>query len=104
MSLLRMKRLGEKICMVTCYDYPSGVHVDGANVDVALCGDSLGMDALGYETTQPVTLDEMIHHCKAVRRGLSSDGPLLVCDLPFGSYEESPGMALGSAYRAMKEG
>ena len=60
MSLLRMKRLGEKICMVTCYDYPSGVHVDGANVDVALCGDSLGMVALGYETTQPVTLDEMI--------------------------------------------
>lgn len=104
MNLLRMKRLREKICMVTCYDFPSGVHVDSADMDIALCGDSLGMVALGYETTQPVTLDEMLHHCRAVRRGLSSDGPLLVCDLPFGSYEESPKIALRAAHRVMKEG
>lgn len=97
-----MKRKQEKISMVTCYDYPSARHVDAAQVDVALVGDSLGMVELGYETTQPVTLDEMIHHCKAVRRGLST--PMLVCDLPFGTYEESPEQAMRSAYRAMKEG
>ncbi|KAJ8607287.1 hypothetical protein CTAYLR_009532 [Chrysophaeum taylorii] len=104
MSLLRMKRMKERICMVTCYDYPSASHVECAGVDVALCGDSLGMVELGYATTQPLTLDEMLHHCRAVRRGLSEEGPLLVCDLPFGSYEESPEVALRAAYRAMKEG
>jgi len=75
MTLLRMKRLGEKICMVTCHDYPSATHAKAAGVDVALCGDSLGMVALGYETTVPVTLDEMLHHCRAARRGLGDDGP-----------------------------
>ncbi|KAJ8598588.1 hypothetical protein CTAYLR_001723 [Chrysophaeum taylorii] len=104
LSLLRMKRMKEKICMVTCYDYPSASHVECAGVDVALCGDSLGMVELGYATTQPVTLEEMLHHCRAVRRGLSDEGPMLVCDLPFGSYEESPEVALRAAYRVMKEG
>lgn len=107
MSLLRMKRQAEKIVMVTCYDYPSASHVLGAGVDVALVGDSLGMVALGYDTTQPVTLDEMVHHCKAVRRGVGAGAtprPLVVCDLPFGSYEESPGVALRSAVRLVKEG
>eukprot|EP00633_Aureoumbra_lagunensis_P001844 CAMPEP_0197292950 /NCGR_PEP_ID=MMETSP0890-20130614/25990_1 /TAXON_ID=44058 ORGANISM="Aureoumbra lagunensis, Strain CCMP1510" /NCGR_SAMPLE_ID=MMETSP0890 /ASSEMBLY_ACC=CAM_ASM_000533 /LENGTH=324 /DNA_ID=CAMNT_0042767287 /DNA_START=403 /DNA_END=1377 /DNA_ORIENTATION=- len=89
--------------MVTCYDYPSAMHVDGAGIDVALCGDSLGMVALGMATTQPVRLEEMVHHCKAVRRGLSSQGPMLVCDLPFGSYEESPEQALKSAFTCVKE-
>ena len=80
MGLLRMKRLGEKICMVTAHDYPSAAHVGAAGVDVALCGDSLGMVALGYADTRPVTLDEMLHHCRAARRGLGAvgDAPLLV--------------------------
>mmetsp|Transcript_10771 Transcript_10771/g.35691 ORF Transcript_10771/g.35691 Transcript_10771/m.35691 type:complete len:339 (-) Transcript_10771:282-1298(-) len=104
MSLLRMKRRGERICCVTCYDYPSALHVDGAGIDVALVGDSVGMVALGYPTTQPVTLEEMLHHCRAAKRGLSAEGPLLVCDLPFGSYEESPEVALRSAQRCVKEG
>merc|ERR1719362_2743242 len=91
-----MKRLGEKICMVTAHDYPSAAHVGAAGVDVALCGDSLGMVALGYADTRPVTLDEMLHHCRAARRGLGAvgDAPLLVMDLPFGAYEESPAVAL----------
>lgn len=97
-----MKRKGERVSMVTCYDYPSASHVAASEVDVALVGDSLGMVALGYETTLSVTLDEMIHHCKAVRRGLQNQ--LLVCDLPFGSYEESAEQGLRSAFRAMKEG
>ncbi|KAJ1463302.1 ketopantoate hydroxymethyltransferase-domain-containing protein [Pelagophyceae sp. CCMP2097] len=105
MELQRMKRVGTPITMVTAYDYPSAMHVDAAGVDVVLCGDSVGMVALGYTTTQPVTLDEMLHHSRAVRRGLSLNGaPLLVCDLPFGSYEESPEVAMRSAYRCLKEG
>lgn len=105
MSLLRMKRQGERVAMVTCYDYPSASHVAAASaVDVALVGDSLGMVALGYETTLSVTLDEMIHHCKAVARGLRDSHAMLVCDLPFGSYEDSPEAAMRSAFRAMKEG
>ena len=106
MGLLRMKRLGEKICMVTAHDYPSAAHVGAAGVDVALCGDSLGMVALGYADTRPVTLDEMLHHCRAARRGLGAvgDAPLLVMDLPFGAYEESPAVALRAAHRAVKEG
>lgn len=104
MSLLRLKRKGERIAMVTCYDYPSARHVAATEaVDIALVGDSLGMVALGYETTLAVTLEEMVHHCKAVRRGLGSSHQLLVCDLPFGSYESSPEQALRSAFRAMKE-
>ena len=104
MSLLRMKRNGERISCVTCYDYPSALHVDGAGIDMALVGDSVGMVALGYATTQPVTLEEMLHHCKAARRGIGADGPLLMCDLPFGSYEEGPDVALRSAQRCVKEG
>ena len=101
MGLLRMKRLGEKICMVTAHDYPSAAHVGAAGVDVAICGDSLGMVALGYADTRPVTLDEMLHHCRAARRGLGAvgDAPLLVMDLPFGAYEESPAVALRAALR-----
>jgi len=99
-----MKRLGEKICMVTAHDYPSGVQLRAAGVDVALVGDSLGMVALGYGDTRPVTLGEMLHHCGAARRGLGGGGALLVMDLPFGAYEESPAVALRAAQRAVKEG
>lgn len=74
--------------MVTAYTYPSAIHVDAAGIDICLVGDSLGMVELGYDTTLPVTVDEMLYHCKAVARGASI--PLLVGDLPFGSYEASP--------------
>eukprot|EP00986_Skeletonema_menzelii_P021110 scaffold33243_cov160-Skeletonema_menzelii.AAC.1 len=99
-----MKRRGEKITMVTAYDFPSAVHVDRAGVDVLLVGDSCAMVELGFETTQPITLDQMIHHCQAVKRG-APNRPLLVGDMPFGSYEyKDVDIALKNAYRMVKEG
>jgi len=88
--------------MVTAYNYPQALHLDLAGIDVCLVGDSLGMVELGYETTQPVTMDEMLHHCKAVARG--AQHPLLVGDMPFGSYEINPELALANAFRFIKEG
>lgn len=73
--------------MVTAYDYPSAVHVDQAGIDVALVGDSVAMVVHGHDTTLPVTLGDMLLHCRAVARG--AQRPLLVGDLPFGSYEQS---------------
>lgn len=78
----------QPITMVTAYDYPSAVHVDQAGIDIALVGDSVAMVVHGHDTTLPVTLDDMLLHCKAVARGARR--PLLVGDLPFGSYEQSP--------------
>lgn len=92
---------GEPISMVTAYDYPSAVHVDEAGVDVALVGDSLGMVVLGARTTQGVTMTDMIHHTRAVRRGVSR--ALVVADLPFGSYELDPKQAAESAIKLVKE-
>eukprot|EP00580_Thalassiosira_gravida_P006142 CAMPEP_0201634136 /NCGR_PEP_ID=MMETSP0493-20130528/7188_1 /ASSEMBLY_ACC=CAM_ASM_000838 /TAXON_ID=420259 /ORGANISM="Thalassiosira gravida, Strain GMp14c1" /LENGTH=302 /DNA_ID=CAMNT_0048105951 /DNA_START=571 /DNA_END=1479 /DNA_ORIENTATION=- len=90
--------------MVTAYDYPSAVHVDRAGIDIVLVGDSCAMVELGFETTQPITLDQMIHHCQAVKRG-APDRPLLVGDMPFGSYEfENVDIGLQNAYRMVKEG
>jgi len=90
--------------MVTAYDYPSALHADRAGIDVVLVGDSVAMVALGHETTQPVTLDQMLHHCQAVKRGAPAR-PLLVGDLPFGSYEFTDGdVALAATYRLVKEG
>ncbi|KAL7539653.1 hypothetical protein ACHAWF_006471 [Thalassiosira exigua] len=104
LTLAAKKRRGQKIAMVTAYDYPSAVHVDRAGIDVVLCGDSVAMVELGFETTQPVTLDEMLHHCRAVKRGAPSR-PLLVGDMPFGSYEYADvDVALRNAYRMVKEG
>lgn len=100
-SLATKKRKGVPISMVTAYDYPSAVHVDKAGIDILLVGDSVGMVELGHDTTLPVTLDDMIHHCKAVGRGCRR--PLLVGDMPFGSYETSPQKAAESAIRIMKE-
>ena len=71
--------------MITAYDFPSAKHAEYADVDIVLVGDSVGMVILGYDTTQPVTMDDMIYHCKAVRRG--APNRFIVGDMPFGSYE-----------------
>jgi len=94
-------RAGEKLVMVTCYDYATALLLDGAGADMLLVGDSLANTMLGYDTTVPVTLDEMIHHASAVRRG--APGTFTVVDLPFMSYQVSPEDALRSAARVMKE-
>jgi 3-methyl-2-oxobutanoate hydroxymethyltransferase len=101
-QLAERKRMGERLVMVTCYDYPSARIVEEAGVDLVLVGDTAAMTVLGYDSTVPVTVDELLVLVKAVRRGLS--GPLLVGDLPFGSYEVSDEQAVASAQRFLKEG
>ena len=101
-ELRGMKDRGEKISMLTAYDYPTARLLDEAGVDVLLVGDSLGMVVLGYDSTVYVTLEEMIHHVKAVVRGTRR--ALVIGDLPFGSYNESPEQAIRSATRLIKEG
>jgi 3-methyl-2-oxobutanoate hydroxymethyltransferase len=95
------KRLGEPIVMVTAYDYPSAQVAQEAGVDVVLVGDSGAMTVLGYPSTVPVSVDEMLMLTAAVRRGLKT--PLLVADLPFGSYEGSDQQAITTAQRFIKE-
>ncbi|HTR90030.1 MAG TPA: 3-methyl-2-oxobutanoate hydroxymethyltransferase [Solirubrobacteraceae bacterium] len=101
-GLLERKRRGEPLVMVTCYDYPSARIVEQAGVDLVLVGDTAAMTVLGYDSTVPVTVDELLVLVKAVRRGLRS--PLLVGDLPFGSYEVSNEQAVMTAQRFLKEG
>ena len=96
-----MKRAGEPIVMVTAYDYPSGQVAEDAGVDVVLVGDSAGMVVLGYDSTAPVGMDEMVMLAGAVRRGVKT--PLLVGDLPFGSYEGSNEQAIANSQRLVKE-
>ena len=100
-SLAEKKALGEPIAMVTAYDYPSARVAEEAGVDVVLVGDSAAMTVLGYPSTIPVTLEEMLMLAAAVRRGL--ERPLLVGDLPFGSYEVSDAQAVATAQRFVKE-
>jgi 3-methyl-2-oxobutanoate hydroxymethyltransferase len=100
-QLAEKKRLGEQIVMVTAYDYPSAVVAEQAGVDVVLVGDSGAMTVLGYPSTVPVSLDEMLMLAAATRRGLRT--PLLVADLPFGSFEASDEQAIGTAMRFVKE-
>lgn len=100
-QLLEKKALGEPITMVTAYDYPSATVVDEAGVDVVLVGDSAAMVVLGYPNTTPVSMDEMVMLASAVRRGLKT--PLLVGDMPFGSYEGSDAQAIENAQRFIKE-
>lgn len=100
---LKTKKLrGEKIAMLTAYDAAFARLLDGAGVDVLLVGDSLGMVALGYETTIPVTLDDMLHHTKAVSR--VTRHALVVADMPFLSYQVSTADAVRNAGRLIKEG
>ena len=100
-QVVKKKQKAEKIVMITAYDYPTACLVDEAGVDMVLVGDSLGMVVLGYETTLPVTLEEMIHHTKAVVRGVKR--ALVAVDLPFLTYQTGPADALRSAGRLMKE-
>src|SRR5215213_6991333 len=94
------KDLGEKIVMVTAYDYPSALAVDIAGVDLVLVGDSGAMTVLGYDSTVPVELEELLMLAKAVRRGLTI--PFMIGDLPFGSYEVSDQQAVETAFRFVK--
>jgi 3-methyl-2-oxobutanoate hydroxymethyltransferase len=100
-SLVDMKKNGEKISMLTSYDYSMAKIVDAANVDVILVGDSASNVMAGHETTLPITLDQMIYHASSVIRAV--ERALVVVDLPFGSYQSDPKEALRSAIRIMKE-
>jgi len=99
--LAEMKANGEPIVMVTAYDFPSASAAEEAGVDVVLVGDTAAMVVLGYDATTPVRMDEMVTMASAVRRGLQT--PLLIGDLPFGSYEASNELAIASAQRYVKE-
>ena len=101
-SLLAMKARGEKITALTAYDYPLARILDEAGIDLILVGDSLGMSRLGYPSTIPVTLEEILIHLLAVRRAIRR--ALLVADMPFGSYHVSPKQALKNALRLVKGG
>ena len=100
-DITRMKEAGEKITMLTAYDASFARLLDSAGVDVLLVGDSLGMVLLGYESTVPVTMDEMIHHAAAVKRG--TQNALLVGDMPFMSYQVSTEEAVRNGGRFLKE-
>jgi 3-methyl-2-oxobutanoate hydroxymethyltransferase len=100
-DLKAMKKRGEKIAMLTAYDYPTARLLDEAGVPVILVGDSLGMVVLGYDSTLPVTMADMIHHTKAVVRG--SQRAHVVADMPFMSYQAGPEDALRNAGRLMQE-
>jgi 3-methyl-2-oxobutanoate hydroxymethyltransferase len=99
--LMEKKRLGDPIVMVTAYDYPSARAAQSAGVDLVLVGDSAATTVLGHTATTPVELDEMLVLARAVRRGLTT--PLLIGDLPFGSYEVSDEQAITTAMRMVKE-
>ena len=99
--LAEKKRLGDPIVMVTAYDYPSARAAESAGVDLVLVGDSAATTVLGYSTTTPVELDDMLVLARAVRRGLST--PLMIGDLPFGSYEVSDEQAITTSMRMVKE-
>ncbi len=100
-KLAEMKQLGQPIVMITAYDFPSAQVAEESGVDVVLVGDSAAMTVLGYDSTVPVTMDEMVMLAAAVRRGART--PLVVGDLPFGSYQASDQQAVENAVRFMKE-
>lgn len=98
----KMKKKAEKIVMITAYDYPSGKYVQAANVDIILVGDSLGMVVLGYPDTLKVSMGDIIHHCKACRRG--ADDTFIVADMPFMSYHTNLEVTKQNASRLILEG
>src|SRR5678815_1457151 len=100
-TLQKMKANGEKISMLTAYDFSFAKIIDDANIDVILVGDSASNVMAGHETTLPITLEQMIYHASSVMRGI--DRCLVVVDLPFGSYQSNSEIALASAIRIMKE-
>ena len=100
-TLLKMKANGEKISMLTAYDFSFAKIFDAAGIDVLLVGDSAGNVIAGYETTVPVTLEQMIYHAQCVVRGVSRS--LVVVDMPFGTYQSNSDIAVASAIRIMKE-
>ncbi len=100
-DFLTMKKKGEKITMLTAYDAAMAALLASADVDMLLVGDSLGMVVLGYDSTVPVTMDEMIHHASAVRRG--APGAFVVGDMPFGSYQTGERDAIMNGGRFLKE-
>ena len=101
LRLKQMKEQGEKISMITSYDYSMAKIVDAAGIDVILVGDSAANVMAGHQTTLPITLDHMIYHASSVVRGV--ERALVVCDMPFGTYQGDPQTALNSAVRIMKE-
>ena len=100
-TLQKMKASGEKITMLTAYDFSFARIIDGAGIDVILVGDSASNVMAGHETTLPITMDQMIYHAQSVIRGI--DRCLVVVDMPFGSYQSNSDIALASAIRIMKE-
>ena len=101
LDFIKMKNEGEKIAMLTAYDYPSAKLAEEAGMDVILVGDSLGMVVLGYDSTIAVTVDDMIHHGKAVKRGAKNT--FIIVDMPFGSYHGSTNSALKEAVRMFQQ-
>lgn len=101
-KLRQMKEAGTPIAMLTAYDYPTARACEAYDVDVTLVGDSLAQVCLGYDSTTRLTVDEMLHHCRAVARG--SKSPFLVADMPFGSYQAGPDDAIRNAVRMVQEG
>jgi 3-methyl-2-oxobutanoate hydroxymethyltransferase len=100
-TIRAMKKKGEKITMLTAYDYPTALALDAEGIDILLVGDTLGMVVLGYDSTLPVTMEDMIHHTKAVMRG--AQHALVIGDMPFMSYQVSVEEAVRNAGRFLKE-
>jgi len=100
-DIKKMKSAGEKIAMLTAYDYGMSSIMDECNIDIILVGDSLGMVVLGFDTTLPVTMEDMLHHTKAVSR--AANNALIVADMPFLSYQTSEQSAVSNAGRFLKE-
>ena len=101
LDLYKMKKEGEKLSWITAYDFPMASFAEQAGIDMILVGDSLGMVVLGYQGTVPVTMDDCMRHCQAVRRG--APNTMIVGDMPFGSYQVSDSEAVANAVRFHKE-